>query len=200
VDLGVGAGVGFGVGFGGLTVGAGVGGPDVGRGVAIGVAAGVAAGDRVGAAVGRVCCVGLGRSTTAIPPLGDGAGSAELEGLGDGADDTLGLDDGNVPGLEIGSDSEGASGEAPVSTVLGLAIAMPSPGTRGAPIPTARATVARTRLRTPRATTSRARWADVTSLLISFRRALLGGPHPADVRMVAPSQALGPALPGPRQG
>ena len=62
-----------------------------------------------------------------------------------------------------------------VRASVGEATAMPLGAGLDAPIPTASAKVASTRLRTPSATTSRARWADVTSLDPLFRRPTSAG-------------------------
>jgi hypothetical protein len=128
----------------------------------------------VGAAVGRATIgCGVGRTATTIPPLGCGSGSSEGDVLADGGTDEgdIGEDD----EVEMVEDGEGAATPGWRVPAEFEGTAATSPGAwRGAPIPTARAKVARTRLRTPSATTSRARWADVTSLSLSFRRAIVG--------------------------
>jgi hypothetical protein len=153
-------GVAAGVAFGGVAAGVEFG--DVAAGVefgpgALGVGAGaVEVGDGVGAAVGTDWG-GLGRSTTAVPSLavGKGEGPGDADGLGEGAGD--GLIDCAGPGPRLGRDPDGWTDGPEVTAGLGLPAAMPSGGTRGAASPTAKATVARSKLRTPRATTSRAR-------------------------------------------
>ena len=179
VGRGVGAGVGRGV---GLTTG-----PGVGRGVGRSVGRGVGRG--VGAAVGP----GTGRLMTGGEDgtwrgVGNGVGAASegvgvglagggLSGGSDGGDVGDGLagagvvvgeDDGDTPGPPLeppdgdpdpvtAGDTEGRAAVSPVA--LG-------PGARnvGTPnAPTASASVARIRFRIPRATTSRARWAIVTT-------------------------------------
>ena len=77
-----------------------------------------------------------------------------------------------VVGLGLGPD--GVVDGAGVAIGVGDTPATSLGAVRGAPKPTASAKVARTRLRTPRATTSRARWAEVTSLVLSFRPANVG--------------------------
>lgn len=154
--VGVGLGVGRGVGSG---VACGVG---VGRGVGFGVAAGVGVATGVGAMTGGAVGVGVGRTATITPGdvgVGDGSVVGKTLGAGDG--------DGNADG-PIGTDGcgdalvagpEGRTGDAVGSSDPGWfdgPPAMPSPSL-GAEMPTATANVARTRLRRPRATTSRAR-------------------------------------------
>lgn len=188
--LGAGFGVGFGVGCGvargvgaGVTRGVGAG---VMRGVGAGVTRGVGAGVAVGGFVGFV----LGR-------LLDPAAEGRAEGargpmatwpLGNGVTDGLRLADGCVDGVGVDAPGEPCGevvvglGVGPDGVVDGGAVTIgvgETPATslgavRGAPNPTARAKLARTRLRTPRATTSRARWAEVTSLVLSFRPAIVG--------------------------
>jgi hypothetical protein len=147
--------------------------PGVGDAAGVGAGGAVAAGELSGVGVGATWGTAVGRSTTATPPPGDSVGPT-IDGLGDGPGEPGGGSTGD--GLEVGAGTYGSRG-APVWPGPGLATANPSPGTRGAPIPTARATDANTRLRTPSATTSRARWTAVTSLLISFG-GLIAGPRP----------------------
>ena len=192
VARGVGAGVARGVGAGvARGVGAGVA-RGVGAGVARGVGAGVAAGGRVavgfavgllvgglvGPATGRddgalgpMATWPLGSGVTVRLPLGDGTVEGGAVGVGVGVE---------VPGdsgaelVVVGPGLAGVAEGGTLTTGVGESTAT-SPGpVRGAPIPTASANVARTRLRTPRATTSRARWAEVTSLVLSFRPAFVG--------------------------
>jgi hypothetical protein len=154
--VGVGLGVGLGVGFG---VACGVG---VGLGVGFGVACGVGVGLGVGPTTGVAAGVGVGRTATITPGdvgVGDGSVVGETLGAGDGdgnADGPIGTDGCGDP-LAVGP--EGATGDAEGSSDPGRLEgppAMTSPSL-GAEMPTANANVARTRLRRPRATTSRAR-------------------------------------------
>lgn len=185
VGLGVGDGVGLGVGTGvGAGVGTGVGfgvGAGVGSGVALGVGFGVGRG--VGVGVGRICAP-VGTGVAAALALGELVGTAGVGitvGLdGDdpgpwlagtsGEPDGLGDEDG--PGDPLGGTSDAPAdddgldpGPRPVGAADGVGTtAMPSLG-RGdvfprccsstPPIPNA--IVARTRFRTPRLNTSRAR-------------------------------------------
>jgi hypothetical protein len=112
----------------------------------------------VGMATGRSDAGGLdGRSATTTPVgVGDGPGSLD----GDtGDEEAEGPSDGpGLPGLP-GPPGEAPGAREPGATMgVGLIAAMIPPfGCRGEPNPTARANVARTRFKTPRATTSRAR-------------------------------------------
>ena len=181
-DLGGGFGVGFGVGW-GVARGVGAG---VMRGVGAGVTRGVGAGVTVGGCVGFVfgglvdpAAGGLAddaRGPMATWPLGSGVTEGPM--LADGCVDGGAVD---VPGEPPGGVVAGlVVGPGGVVDGPGVAIGVgDTPATslgavRGAPKPTASAKVARTRLRTPRATTSRARWAEVTSLVLSFRPAYVG--------------------------
>jgi hypothetical protein len=166
-----GLGVGFGVGFG------------VARGVARGVGAGVTRGVGAGGFVfgGLVDPAAGGRADDARGPMATwplGSGVTEGPTLADGCVDGGGVDvpgeppGGIVAGLGLGPDDD-VDG-AGVTIGVGDAPATSLGSVRGAPRPTASAKVARTRLRTPRATTSRARWAEVTSLVLSFRPAYVG--------------------------
>jgi hypothetical protein len=169
----------------GLGVGAGV-----GRGVARGVGAGVIRAVGAGVTVGG--CVGFVFGGLVDPAAGGGVddargpmatwppGSGVTEGptLADGWVDGGGVDvPGEPPGgvvAKLGAGPDGVADGAGVSIGLGETPATSLGAVRGAPRPTASAKVARTRLRTPRATTSRARWAEVTSLILSFRPAYVG--------------------------
>jgi len=168
VDLattGVGAGVGFGV---GLAVGRGV-----GAGVAIGGGGGVAPPPpwTRGEGDGRVAGVGVGPSAT-IGLLGagladgvtvDADGAVDSDAAGWDATGPLGDPDvaGLIEGLSdvVGPDETGLVGwaDGPLPT------AMPGLGVGVVTSPAVSATVARTRFRRPRATTSRARWAELTT-------------------------------------
>jgi hypothetical protein len=156
----------------------------VGAGVTRGVGAGVAAGVGVagGLAVGPLVGPAAGREDGALGPTATwpvGSGVTVGFRLADGWVD----DDGEgvaVPG-DAGCELVVVVGLGPAgvedggAVTKGVGTAATPPGTvLGAPNPTARAKVARTRLRTPRATTSRARWAEVTSLVLSFRPAYVG--------------------------
>jgi len=183
---GFGFGVGFGVGCGvACGVARGVGAGET-RGVGRGVGAEVAVGGRVG--VGFAVGLLVGALVGPAAGRGDGAlGPIATWPLGSGVTVGLMLADGWVDagvGVEIPGDPGGelVVGPGPVGVAEGVTVAMgvgevtatPPGPVRGAPKPTARAKVARTRLRTPRATTSRARWAEVTSLILSFRPAFVG--------------------------
>ena len=189
--LGLGVGLAVGFGFGGaVTTGRGVGAgvaADLGVGVgamAVGAAVGPAIGPLVGPAPGAV---GVGRTATTTPLLGVGDCSGRLDGeaLGEGGVDAEGVAGAVEVGVvevgvvAVGPDGVGLEGSpdgADVTTgdeVEGTP-ATPLGAGRETPIPTVRAKVASTRLRTPSATTSRARWADVTSLVLSFPRAIVG--------------------------
>lgn len=164
VALGVGAGVAFGVGRGvGTAVGAGV-----GRGFAVGPGP---PGDGVGAVVGRTIGGGVGVGITAtMTSLGDGAGATDSDGvglpaLGLGSPTGLADEGGTVadePPLEFGEPGEpGGELACPPGAEEPVAPdgrpATPGPGGFELPMPMASANDARTRLRIPRATTSRAR-------------------------------------------
>jgi hypothetical protein len=134
--------------------------PGPGVGVAFGGAVGVGVGLPVGAAVGRVTgvlagTVGVGRR--AIPPP-DGVGVAEpgSDGPADGSADPAG-GDGSVEGGWVSGDPVAPGPDGVTAAGVDGPAAMPFGGSSGAPIPTAKANAARTRLRTPRATTRRAR-------------------------------------------
>jgi hypothetical protein len=174
-------GLGLGVAFGGWGVARGVG-AGVTRGVARGVGAGVAVGGRVGVGllVGGFVAPAAGRADgalgpIAIWPLGSGVtvGLPLAEGCVDGGGVEIPGDPDGEPVAE-GLAPAGVADGGPVTIGVGELTATPPGPVRGAPKPTARAKVARTRLRTPRATTSRARWAEVTSLVLSFRPAFVG--------------------------
>jgi hypothetical protein len=108
----------------------------------------------VGAATGRSDAGGLdGRSATTIP-VGVGVDDGSVDGAGD--EDADGPSDGPgvlTPPLDVAPGST----EPGTETGEGLTAANSPVGWRGEPMPTARAKVARTRFKTPRATTSRAR-------------------------------------------
>lgn len=94
------------------------------------------------------------------PPDDDGVADAVAVGVvsADGAPEG----DGSVVGSVVGFDVVGGSVSTPVGgvDVAGVGVdwtAIPLFGSCGAPIPTANANEARTRFRTPRATTRRAR-------------------------------------------
>lgn len=167
-STGLGLGVGFGRGVGcGVVLGVGGGVTAGGVAVGLGVVAG-AVGPLVGAADGPDpggC--GVGRTATMIAPLGAGSPEGEVLGddgaVADGVDAAGVADDGGAGVAPTGS----REGRTVPAGVDGAAATLPG-ACRGAPIPTAIANVASTRLRTPSATTSRARWADVTSLGLSF--------------------------------
>ena len=172
--LGVGCGVARGVGAGVMR--------GVGAGVTRGVGAGVTVGGSVGFVFGGLLDPAAGgladgaRGPMATWPLGSGV--TEGPALADGCVDGGGVDvpgepsGGVVAGLGVGPD--GVVDGPGVTIGVGDTPATSLGGVRGAPNPTASAKVARTRLRTPRATTSRARWAEVTSLVLSFRPADVG--------------------------
>jgi hypothetical protein len=184
-------GFGFGVAFGGSGVARGVArgvGGGVTRGVARGVGAGVAVGGEVGVgfalgfevgglvgpaagredgALGPTATSPLGSGVTVGPTLADGCVDAGGVGVAIPGDPGCEL----VVGVRLGP--AGDADEGGVTRGVGTT-ATPPGSVRGAPNPTARAKVASTRLRTPRATTSRARWAEVTSLVLSFRPAYVG--------------------------
>lgn len=187
--FGLGFGVGFGVGW-GVARGVGAG---VTRGVGAGVTRGVGAGVTVGGFVGFVLGglpdpAAAGRADGARGPMATwplGSGVTDGLRLADGWVDGGGVDvpgepSGEVVGLRLGP--EGVVDGAGVAIGVGDAPATSLGAVLGAPKPTASAKVARTRLRTPRATTSRARWAEVTSLVLSFR--------PADAGISALSRML----------
>jgi hypothetical protein len=183
-------GFGLGVAFGGCGVARGVA-RGVGAGVTRGVARGVGAGVTVGGRVGVGLAVGLlvggfvepaaGRDDGALGPIATwplGRGVTVGLTLADGCVDGGGVEIPGDPGGElvvvVGLGPAGVADGATVMMGVGEVTATPPGPVRGAPKPTARAKVARTRLRTPRATTSRARWAEVTSLVLSFRPACVG--------------------------
>ena len=164
VGFAVACGVGFAVGF------------AVGSGVRCGVAVGASVAATVGFGVADAA-VGLGRFAT-IGPLGTTGGT----GSADGATDGMGFADGAIDGssegptvgatvLEVGVGVGVGTGSATVGLAgrelalgaigdvlgVGLASAMSPGGRDGATTPAVSATVARTRLRSPMATTSRAR-------------------------------------------
>jgi len=138
----------------------------------VAVDCGVAVGDGVRLTTGGAVGVGVGPTAT-IGPLGvalaegpiDGEGLAEAGGVDSEAPGTA---DG-VVGVPPGPDVEGlAAGgdEPPGAATLGTGEAppaMPRSGWAGATRPAVSATVARTRLRSPIATTRRARWLAVTT-------------------------------------
>ena len=161
VGRAVGRGVGSGVGFGGVAVGW-----DVGRGVA--VDPGVAVGAGVLTTIGDVVGVGVGPWAT-IGPLGVGFADGSTDGSTEdgGLDDPGGADSDptGAVGEELAGEVEGFE-EAPGTSTLGavdVPAAMPRFGCPDARSPAVNATVARTRLRSPIATTRRARWAEVTT-------------------------------------
>ncbi len=175
-------GFGFGVAFGGWGVARGVA-RGVGAGVTRGVGAGVAVGGRVGVGLGFAVggLVGPagradgGLGPIATRPLGSGVTVGLI--LADGCVDGDGVSVPGDPGgglVVVGLGPAGVADGGAVTTGVGEVTASPPGSVRGAPKPTASAKVARTRLRTPRATTSRARWAEVTSLVLSFRPAFVG--------------------------
>ncbi len=176
VARGVGAGVTRGVGAGVMR--------GVGAGVTRGVGAGVAVGGRVGVglgfAVGGFVGPATGRADGGLGPMATwplGSGVTVGLTLADGCVDGGAVDVPGDPGGElvvVGPGTAGVADGGAVTTGVGEVTASPPGSVRGAPKPTARAKVARTRLRTPRATTSRARWAEVTSLVLSFRPAFVG--------------------------
>jgi hypothetical protein len=173
IGVGVGAGVGRAVGF------------AVGSGVGVGGVGGVAVGREVGRGVWVECGVGVGLGvlTTTGVVAGVGVGpwatvGALSVGLADGSPDGSGLADAGgvdseAPGVEgdaLGPDVDGlappGSEELPGATALGCEdapTAIPPFGWAGAIRPAVSATVARTKLRSPIATTRRARWAEVTT-------------------------------------
>jgi hypothetical protein len=175
--LGVGFGAG-GVGFGGWTVGWAVGGGAVGW-----VVGGLDGGPVGGGLVGCVCGVGRVTETgpTAIVPgfeLGTMLG--ETVGVGDGSAGAV--DDGS--GLPAVGPGVGAAGvrEGTTATGAGGGLCSATRGCRGIPSASAIAIEPMTRLRTPMATTSRARCAVVTRLRPSIRQAgtLTPEPRPAN--------------------
>ena len=150
----------------------------MGAGVAVGVGVGFAFGLVVGALVGPAAGRDDGAlGPTATWPLGSGVtvgvrlpdGCVEGGGVGVA---TPG-DPGWELGVGVGLGPAGVEDGGAVTRGVGTA-ATPPGSVLGAPNPTASAKVARTRLRTPRATTSRARWAEVTSLVLSFRPTFVG--------------------------
>ena len=161
----------------GVRVGVGVG---VGRCVAVGVVAvGLGVGRGVGRGVGTTTGRGVGGRgvggravgvTPIVPPVGDGEGSITADG------ETMGEGEGLGPGENgDGETGDGADVGPTVSNeggtveiAVGDAIATSLGAGREAPMPMASAKVASTKLRAPSATTSRARWEDVTSLVPLF--------------------------------
>ena len=177
VARGVGAGVTRGVGA-GVTRGVGAG---VTRGVGSGV--GFAVGAAVGGLPGTPVAPAAGRGVGALGPSATtplGSGVADGLTLADGSVDGDGVETAGDPGGEVvvgvgvGVGPDGVADGRADTTGVGEITATSPGGVRGAPKPTARAKVARTRLRTPRATTNRARWAEVTSLFPSLRPAFVG--------------------------
>jgi hypothetical protein len=211
VGAGVGRAVGRGVGRAvGWAVGRAVGcGVTVGRGVGAGVAAGVGVGPVPGPRIGGFdaaggCGVGVGTTAT-IGLLGAGVADGTGDGSTDagatdagGSIDPLGSGDagGSEPVTLLGCGSPELDEEGVVAVGAGgltaaelagvgeLPAAIPVPGWAGATNPAVSATVARTRFRRPKATTRRARWAEVTTtggLLQAGQRGVLGdGPMVAE--------------------
>ena len=162
VGAGVGANVGRGVGGAGVgaTVGRGVG-ATVGRGVGwagVGVGwAGVGVGATTGATVGSAG-VGVGMTATIGPPVGI---AVEADGSTDGSNDEPPVDDvgAALPPPEINGVGS-VAGVAVTGADVGLGrptTPATSPGRLGDRNPAVSATVARMRLRSPMATTNRAR-------------------------------------------
>jgi hypothetical protein len=174
----------------------------IGRGVGAGVAAGVGVGRVPGPRIGGFDAAGgrgVGVGTTAtIGLLGvgvaDGTGDGSIdEGATDagGSGDPLASGDAGVsePVAPLGCGSPELDDEGVVAVDAGglttaepagvgeFPAAIPVPGWAGATNPAVSATVARTRFRRPRATTRRARWAEVTTtggLLQAGQRGVLG--------------------------
>jgi hypothetical protein len=154
--------VGFVVGFGVPLTGVGVGRPGVGVGPDVGFVVGVGLGVELGVGVGPATVgVGVGPSATIGPSLG---ALPEADGDADGSS-ALPVGDAVAVGATVGLAVGGAealgftgSGEA-VDDGAGVrgSPATPWSGCVGATTPAVSATVARMRLRTPKATTRRAR-------------------------------------------
>jgi hypothetical protein len=202
----------------GLAVGAGV---WVGRAVVVGSAVGGGALEAVGAGVGcpggAVAGSVVGWVGPGVSPLGSSIGptvgvafagarlgfTAVIVLDGVGGTEPVGDVDGEIAGGEAVSLAEGAlvacvaagDAEAPgdwPAAVLPLGCAGPTIGEVGMPnVPTANAMVARARFRMPRATTRRARWADVTAIRDS--RTVRHDRRPASTRG-------GPMVPEARAG
>ena len=191
VGVGVGWGVGRGVGWAvGRAVGAGVG-RDVGASVGCTVGDGVEPPERTGGLEATEGGVGVGPWATS-GPLGVGLadGSIDTDGSGDTTApdaEEPGVSDAPIPGEE-GVVAVGCA-ELPDDGVLGALLDPTATcgGPGGVSRPAASATVARIRFRSPRATTSRARWAEVTTtdgLLPTGRHGVRGGSP-----MVAPGSS-----------
>jgi hypothetical protein len=207
----------------GVGVGAGVGravGLAVGSGVGVGGVGGVAVGREVGRGVGveRGVVVGAGVLTTGVV-AGVGVGpwamvGALSVGLADGSLDGVGLADAggvdsDAPGVvgdalepDVDGLAPGGSVELPGATALGCEdapTAIPPFGCAGAIRPAVSATVARTRLRSPIATTRRARWAEVTTTdgLLPTGPLAEVPPGPADGSTGTPGPAYGRRQDGP---
>ena len=167
-----GSGVGFGVGRAVGAAGAGVAG--LGVAVGFGVAGGfaVAGGAGVGVAVaGRGFVGGVGEA--AAIGGGDALGGALGSGEGSGDGDNAGEGDGSTSGLACGVGATDGSGEGDGSVTTGLGLGTAAMGpvpplgegvTDSREPPTPKAIPTSTRLRAPSATTSRARWACVTTI------------------------------------
>ena len=166
VGTGVGRAVGFAVGFGVGGVGGVAVGREVGRGVGVecGVVDGAGVLTTAGVGVGPwatvgALSVGLADGSPDGTGLADAGGvDSEAPGVGDAlAPDVAGLADGLAPA---------GSEELPGAPALGCEdgpTAIPPFGWAGAIRPAVSATVARIKLRSPIATTRRARWAEVTT-------------------------------------
>jgi hypothetical protein len=150
--------------------------PTTGLGVGVGRAVGRAVGWAGGTAVGTAggTAVGVGAVAVGSPAVGRGVGSTATTGPASGGRvDGVVTADGSTGGvtadgagsplvagvtLGVGVVADGAVSDAPGATVgPGLPRAIPSAGRGGATNPAVSATVARMRLRSPMATTRRAR-------------------------------------------
>lgn len=192
VGSAVGAGVGWGVGRGvgwavGRAVGAGVN-RGVGAGVGCTIGGGVEPPGRTGGLDATEGGVGVGPWATSGPlAVGLAEGSIDADGSGDtmaSEADEPGVSDVPAPGEE--GDVAVGCVELPDGAVGGatLGLTATSGGPGGVNRPAASATVARIRFKSPKATTSRARWAEVTTtdgLLPTGRHGVRG-----DGPMVAP--------------
>jgi hypothetical protein len=164
-----------------------------GVGVGRGVAGGEAVGIRTGGPDAPEPGVGVGPRAT-IGPLADGSRDGVVDDAGGADSDAprLGFDPAEPAGAEL--DPADPAG-LPRPTTAGLEVATPPAtcwsGRVGVSRPAVNATVARIRLRSPRATTRRARWAEVTradGLLPTRRRS-----PQRDSAMVAPEARRAPA-------
>jgi hypothetical protein len=162
---------------GGLAAGFGRGAGVAATGAGVGFAAGGGVATGLDVAPGLVVVppvAGRGGRAATTTPVGVGCGWSVGDALADAAGEAGAIeagcdgDDSGGPTEAIGVGSEGWEGCVDGARTLGegLAAATPGRGVRGAVAPTARANVASTRLRTPNATTRRARCAGVTPCVL----------------------------------